>query len=667
MTNEYKEQEKSIRDILYILFKHKGKVIFFFILSVFIAGVLYISKPDMYISSAKITMKRGKASPVEMVTGISIPTEIFTENEILQSRGFAELVVEKMGADKFLIVPEDRLSYMEIFIRFIKERIGIVPNHALVDPVEYREKAIKVFIEQFEVIILPRSNTINLSYKARTPELAQEILTKVIESYADKHIEVHTSASSLQFLEEETERLRLELSTSEEKLREFRNEIDIVSLSVQQKALLEHIDKLQEDIEETEADINATSAAISTMQSRLDSESRESLRDEEVKFAALNAKFRSLKEQIGKAKDELKILNDSEEEYNALQRSVIIKEENYKRYLDNLEQARIAQTLESQRISNISLMQSPTFIAKPVSQERKKTIGLTLFMGLVMGIGLAFLIEYFNHTIKKVEDVERLLKTKNVVSLPPINFKELFTLLRRSTRKTSGNYTRDVVRKMTSNVTYWLHAIQEIRISFEDIKNLLFMSVKDEPKKPYVIAITSCYRGEGVSTIALGVAYSIAQYDKMNVLFVDSSSHQINTDRVLGVNRPPGLFEIKLNKESVPEDNAKKLKSVLVPKIASEEVDYFAKNLNMDSLLPTVHKHDYQYIILDLPSLSEGGSGLKSAGIADGVILVIEAEKVRREVAIRTLEKLEKVGATLFGVVINKRQHYIPEWLYAKA
>jgi Mrp family chromosome partitioning ATPase len=218
---------------------------------------------------------------------------------------------------------------------------------------------------------------------------------------------------------------------------------------------------------------------------------------------------------------------------------------------------------------------------------------------------------------------------------------------------------------MIKNITYWLHKIREIRICFDDIKNELYLSTNDNMKKPFVVAITSFYRGEGVSTVALGMAYSIAQFDNKNVLFVDSSSHQINTDKVLGVNRPPGLFEIKVTKDPIPDRKLKKTRPLTTPYESTVKSKLFT-NINMDTLLPTVDKHNYQYIIIELPSLSEGASTIRSAKLADGVILVIQAEKVRREVAQRTYEKFEKAGVKLFGVVLNKRKQYIPEWIYSK-
>lgn len=52
------------------------------------------------------------------------------------------------------------------------------------------------------------------------------------------------------------------------------------------------------------------------------------------------------------------------------------------------------------------------------------------------------------------------------------------------------------------------------------------------------------------------------------------------------------------------------------------------------------------------------------AGKVDGVVLVVESERTRREVALQYKDRLEKSGAHILGVVLNKRRFHIPEWVY---
>ena len=75
---------------------------------------------------------------------------------------------------------------------------------------------------------------------------------------------------------------------------------------------------------------------------------------------------------------------------------------------------------------------------------------------------------------------------------------------------------------------------------------------------------------------------------------------------------------------------------------------------------------EFDYILLDsapLPNFAEARVLCKRV---DGVVLVIESGKIRRQVALRAKKELEDAGAHILGVVLNKRKYHIPEWLYKR-
>ena len=667
MAEEVKPTEKSVRDILYVLFKHKWKIIIIFVIAMIITSLILLSQPDMFESNAKILVGGRQASPVELVTGISGPSEINAEIELLRSRGFAEAVVDEMGPETVLYIPEDYVSPIDMLFNLLK-KIGLFKMMGKSDdPVKIREYAIEDFMETLYIRVVPRSNIININYMARTPELAQEILTKTIEIYKDKHIEMHTAAVSMKFLADETEKLKAGLKKSEEELRQFRNQIDVISLPAQQTFLLASIGEIQSAIQETEANISGTEAAIEEIKAKI--EMRDMLQVQKINLVSLNARLNVLKGQHEKARNELKLLNKNEQKYIYLQRQVEMLEENYRRFLSSLEQARIAQTLESQKISNISVMQAPTYLLKPISQERRKTFALGLFLGIAGSIGLAFFLEYINHKMKSVDDIEKRLLIHDIIALPPVDTRKVSHAVRMKERQEKRKFNLPP-KKMSKDVSVWLYTSNEVRECFEKIRNYVYTSMKSPARMgigdtPYTLAVTSCNRGEGVSTVATGLAYMIALYEGENVLLVDANLHNPDEDKVIGINRPPGLYEMSVRSR--------------LPKPANDDVDQSFSVGDMDEhrskiegmekidkLLPSVEKLNYKLIVMDLPSISEGASAVRSAGLADGIILIIESERVRREVVIHAKEQLEKSGTSIIGVVLNKRRFYIPRWVYKK-
>ena len=69
-------------------------------------------------------------------------------------------------------------------------------------------------------------------------------------------------------------------------------------------------------------------------------------------------------------------------------------------------------------------------------------------------------------------------------------------------------------------------------------------------------------------------------------------------------------------------------------------------------------------MVIDVPALSDTGSAAQLTGLCNGVVLVVEAGQLRWEVAQRAKEQLVQSNANVLGVVLNKRQFHIPEWLY---
>jgi capsular polysaccharide biosynthesis protein len=101
-----------------------------------------------------------------------------------------------------------------------------------------------------------------------------------------------------------------------------------------------------------------------------------------------------------------------------LQRELSLQEVKYRKYSENLEQARIDQALETNKISNISMIQAATASMKPVKPIMAFNLALGFVLALVGGLGLAFFYEVTDHSIRTPEDVEEELKLQLLASIP---------------------------------------------------------------------------------------------------------------------------------------------------------------------------------------------------------------------------------------------------------
>ena len=186
MPDDFKPNEKSMRDILYVLFRHKWKIVPIFVLASIVTIILVVSKPDMYESNAKILVSGGRGNPLEIVTGMQGPSEVSAESALLTSRGFAEVVVDRVGPEKILFIQKEEKRTAHVLSKILRKTGLPRRSKKVPDSVTLREHAIKAYIETLELILTPRSSLIDITYHARSPELAQEILKKLTGVTPDK-------------------------------------------------------------------------------------------------------------------------------------------------------------------------------------------------------------------------------------------------------------------------------------------------------------------------------------------------------------------------------------------------------------------------------------------------------------------------------------------------
>jgi uncharacterized protein involved in exopolysaccharide biosynthesis/Mrp family chromosome partitioning ATPase len=677
MSDQLKTTEKSVRDLLFVIFRHKWMLLIIFLIVSTSVAYVTLTATEIYQSKARLLVRIGRESVGLDPTAATGPTisiyqsresEINSEIEILKSSGVLEDVVDIMGPDEILREAEQEGSsqiskqqYLEghdISVRPKKSiKARILDRLNLTEEIAIRDKAVIMLAQNLSVKSNYNNNIIALSYQANSPTKARNILNEIINVYMDKHIEVHRSPGSFEFFSEETETLKNQLKKAEEELRVLKANRGVVELVAQRRLLLERIEDLETKVEENSAEIVGSRAKIEVMRRNLSSE----VALEEAEYASLLAKSESLKRQLTNAKKKLKDINKSEIRIQQIERNIEILDVNYRRFSNSLELARIDQALEAEKISNISILQNPSLPVTPVSPQRKRNIAIGLFLGIVLGLVVAFIIEYLDHTFKSPDDVQSKLSIADVFFIPRINIFMLQRYLKRNTNQEIQNTL--TVKQIAKNSTVWCDIFPNIRQNFENIKDYINHTVTDSDKSPFILAVTSCNREEGVSAVATGIAYAFARYDEENILLVDANSHHSNQDKLIALNRPPTLYEISVSRPIAYPDQSQTLYT-----FSSEHMDEYVSKVEgskrFNKLVPSLQKMNYKMIIMDLPAINENISALNSARNADGTVLVIEAEKIKREVVNRTKEKLDNFEVKLMGVVLNKRKYHIPKWLY---
>ena len=179
------------------------------------------------------------------------------------------------------------------------------------------------------------------------------------------------------------------------------------------------------------------------------------------------------------------------------------------------------------------------------------------------------------------------------------------------------------------------------------------------------LGVTSCQSGEGVSTVAAHLALAAAGMGESQVLLADANFARPCVPRIFGVRGRPGLAELLRDHCTLPEvlqpSPAPNLKLLAAGKPAAG----IARTYDAAGL-PGLLKElaaDFELVVVDLPAAGQAAAALRLARLLDGVLLVVEAERVHREFARRVCGLLRRAGARPVGVALNKWRQRVPDWL----
>ena len=179
--------------------------------------------------------------------------------------------------------------------------------------------------------------------------------------------------------------------------------------------------------------------------------------------------------------------------------------------------------------------------------------------------------------------------------------------------------------------------------------------------------------GEGASTVLTDFAILLAGQGE-KVLLVDANFRFPSLHERFRLGSENGLVELLLRKSTlqqvIKETGVRNL-SVITSGMADRgpsTVDdglFDPSNLSnaLDPYLEKM-KEEMDWVLFDAPPVNHFDEGLVLSGKVDGVVMVLQAEKTRWEVAQSAKKRLEDSGGRILGVVLNKRRFYIPKWLY---
>jgi uncharacterized protein involved in exopolysaccharide biosynthesis len=286
--------------------KFKAFLVFAIAVSAAVVGTKYTKK--VYRSEAMLLVRLGRENAVldstAMAGGdrvVAIPMsredEFNSDVEVLKSRALAERVVDKIGCDVILerntagaAAPGQDGSNVEgsapvkvdsLTTSGWYESVNSAIHSASVvgkkfsgwlnstDELTTRDAAVLACMKSLNVESARRSNIVQVSYDAHSPELAKQVAACFVEFFVEDHSRLYRSVGSCEFFADQAAKTRANLELSEQKLRDFKNESGLASPTEQRGLLVGRISAMEAEISRIEATRAASSAKVAVLRQKL--------------------------------------------------------------------------------------------------------------------------------------------------------------------------------------------------------------------------------------------------------------------------------------------------------------------------------------------------------------------------------------------------------------
>lgn len=563
------------------------------------------------------------------------------------------------------------------------------------------------------------SNIVNITVTATSPEFAAALANQVALAYKESHAQEinQRTAEAIKFIKGQLEVVGERLGKSEEELKRFREDHNIVALTTQSSNLLSRANSVEtrlaeimeakrelEDVmnrikEAPSNPLSSTKSFSSEKASALYQKLNSRLIDLMIKRDALLVQFTSSHPQLVEVNKQIlkitqKMITELESQLNVQadkgeklsEQSDIIKQEIQSLPTKGLELSRLEREVD--RANQVySLLESKYQEALIQDAEKPEEVAIVrpafepsepinppdiassailgAMIGLVLGLVFAFIVETFDTSLGAIEDVEETIGLPVLGLIPHIEPKDIQPSLKDKYKQDIADDT--LIREARLIPNFGPQSI--LAESFRSLRTNIQTSLLEKNIKS--IVVTSASPLEGKTSVAANLAISMAQ-GGLRSLLVDADLRKPTIHTILGLDTSPGVTEYLLSNYDLSE-TVRTVTDVMMGEMSVDRIMLTpgidnlhimtcgtvplnpAELMQSDKFKSFMEEvhNQYDVILMDTPPLISAADASILAMNADGVLLVYMAGKVARGILKRAKAQLEQVKANIIGVVLN--------------
>jgi polysaccharide biosynthesis transport protein len=621
-----------------------------------------------------------------------------TQYRILQSRGLARRVVRKLPPAP-APAPSTltrALSLPRQMINRWRTRAAVNVESPAADETAAELAAIAAFLGGVEIAPVKGTRLVEIVYSSPDPQYATLAANTLAREYVQQNLDLKLSntTNTITWLTEELNKQREKVEGAERAMAEYREGQNAMSLDDGQNIVVARLNSLNDavtkaktsrlqkeaayrqlgnlkgdsadadsfpliaqnptiqEIKQQLASLNSEKAKLSqryganhpametitrqieSASARLRSETAKVLESIANDYRAALAEERNLAGSLEDQKKQAVDLNRKSITYSILQREAESERQVYNALLQQEKELRV---VSNSRANNVQVMDDAEVPGGPYTPNHGRDWLMAIVLGLALGVGLAYSVEYLDDTVKLPDDVTRRLKLPLLGLVPAVAGGKLPVL--------------------TSPVPH------DFGEAFRSLRTSLVFTNGSPGNR--TIAVTSTQPLEGKTTTACNLAIALA-LGGARVMLIDADMRRPGLHRTMELPNEVGLSHILTGQARVreavqrtSEPNLFVMSAGHVPPNPSE----LLHSERMKQLIANLEAGPFDWIIMDTPPVLAVTDAVILAPYMSGLVFVIGAEMTRRahaERAIQTIQggKPNIIGAVLNRVDLNRNKYY---------
>jgi capsular exopolysaccharide synthesis family protein len=365
----------------------------------------------------------------------------------------------------------------------------------------------------------------------------------------------------------------------------------------------------------------------------------------EIDFEILKSKMEVLENLKKDYEKKMRSFPFQETKFLSFIREYKIAEDVVKLLTEKYEEFRIE---EAKKIGNVKVIEYATIPIFPVKPQKKLSLLLGFFGGILIGIIGVVLLEIFANKIVDEDDVRENCHIPVIAIIPEVKIKN------------NDGFSKYLITNLEKN--------KELIEAYRIMKtNINFLNIERRSK---VFLVTSSLPEEGKSTVSSNIAITTANAG-YNTILIDLDLRKPSLHKVFGIENSFGLTDIVMNPKRLEDsihkikDNLYFLKSGTIPPDASEIIS----SNNMKEIMEKISRK-FDYVFIDSPPLIIPETRLIGL-LSDGVILVLKSNYISPETLHRSINVINSIEKRIIGIVITRlkkhhRSYYYYQYYYNK-